>query len=272
MIFHPTFPLNQCISHYMVTNLEKGQKTYLPATYTPSLIVIRRGHVKFQRANTKSEMLPSAYIEGPVLNHRFSYANENSEIISVHFKPGMLEKFVFVPTSEFSNQHIPLGDLATPHLALLKEEIVNSSCINEAVKLVERKLEYLLLLDKNNLSKKTQPLLFKKRMIYKPTKELASASGISVRQLERRFMANYGVTVRDWRRLNRAAKAIISLVARPGTNHGIASIAHNAQYFDHAHMCRDFKVFCGFSPQDFSHRIDNSPSFWPLRELRDLLP
>ena len=268
MIIIPTYPLARCISHYMVTSLAKGQTTYLPATYTPTLVICRRGSVV---ANTTKEALPSAYIEGPTLFSRYSYANAETEIISVHFKPAMLESIVFVPTPEFSNYCIPLVDLGNPQLTLLKEQVISASCISEAVELLERQLKSLLFFGLDKLPKKAQPFHVNGEMIYKPTKELASASGISVRQFERRFMASYGVTVRDWRRLNRAAKAVMTLVTMQHNNLSIASIANNANYFDHAHMCRDFREFCGVSPQEFSHRIKDDPAYWPLRELRKLL-
>ena len=111
MIYVPGRSLIHCISHYMVTYLAKGQKTFLPATYTPTLVIFRKGGVTLGSDNMMEEKAPSAYIEGPALCPRYSTATENSEIISLHFKPAMLQNILFMPASEFSNCCISLNDI-----------------------------------------------------------------------------------------------------------------------------------------------------------------
>lgn len=270
MIVTPTNPLACYISHYMVTKIAQGQTTCLPATSTPTLVIFRRGNVSLCHGNLRMEQSPSAYIEGPFLYPRYSCANRNTEVISIHFRPAMLEQIIPVPVSELSNYCIPLSDFSCPQLALLAEGVMNAPCVNEAIKLIELRIMKLLTLQHVQRRRKAQPFRIKSELINQATKELAATSGLSIRQLERRFMASYGVTIRDWRRLDRAAKAI-TLLAMPSTNLDITTVAYNADYFDHSHMCRDFRKLCGVSPQEFSRRLNDDPAYWPIRGFRELL-
>ncbi|NOX76029.1 MAG: helix-turn-helix transcriptional regulator [Gammaproteobacteria bacterium] len=216
------------------------------------------------------EQSPSAYIEGPFLYPRYSYANMNTEVISVHFRPAMLEQIISVPVSELSNYCIPLSDFSCSQLALLTEDVMNAPCVNAAIKLIELRIMRLLTSQNIQRRRKAKPLWINSKLINQTAKELAATSGLSIRQLERRFMASYGVTIRDWRRLDRATKAI-TLLAMPSTNLDITTVAYNANYFDHSHMCRDFRKLCGVSPQEFSRRLNYDPAYWPIREFRKLL-
>ncbi len=83
MVITPANLLAPYISHYMVTKLAPGQATYLSATSTPTLVIFRRGEVWFHHGNLPIKRSPSAYIEGPFLHPRHSYANKYTEIISI---------------------------------------------------------------------------------------------------------------------------------------------------------------------------------------------
>lgn len=266
MVITPTNLLAPYISHYMVTKLVQGQATYLSATSTPTLVIFRRGEIWFHHENLPIKRSPSAYIEGPFLHPRHSYANTDTEIISIHFRPSMLEHVISVPVSEFSHYCIPLADLSCPQLAMLTADVVDALCIDEVIKQIELRLMRLLAVQNMQQRRKAKPLRIKPELIHQPTKTIATLSSLSVRQLERRFLASYGVTLRDWRRLDRAAKALILLIMS-SNNSSIATIAHNANYFDHAHMCRDFRELCGVSPQEFSRRLTYDLAYWPFRKF-----
>jgi len=269
MLIAPANLLAPYISHYRVTRLAHGQATYLSATSTPTLVVFRRGEVWFHHGNLPPGPSLPAYIEGPFLYPRHSYANAYTEIISVHFRPSMLEHIISLPVSEFSHHCIPLADLLCPQLAMLAADIVDAPCIDEAIKQTELRLMGLVAQNMQQ-RRKAKPLRIKPEFIHQPTKAVAALEGLSVRQLERRFQASYGVTLRDWRRLDRATRALVSLTLFSNDSN-IAEIAHNANYFDHAHMCRDFRELCGVSPLEFRRRLICDPSYWPFRELGKII-
>ena len=76
---------------------------------------------------------------------------------------------------------------------------------------------------------------------------LASDCGISLRQLERRFLAGVGVTPKVFARLVRLQAAL----RRISAGDPLADVAHACGYFDQPHMARDF-----------SRLAETSPSAW----------
>lgn len=78
---------------------------------------------------------------------------------------------------------------------------------------------------------------------------LAHASGLSPRQLERRFTARVGMGPK---RLSRIARfQHLLALAGPEPREGWASLAIECGYFDQAHLIRDFREFAGRTPAAF---------------------
>jgi AraC-like DNA-binding protein len=76
---------------------------------------------------------------------------------------------------------------------------------------------------------------------------VADASGLSVRQLERRFLTDVGVAPKSFARLVRLQTALRRIAA----GQALADVAHACGYYDQPHMTRDF-----------SRLADTSPAAW----------
>lgn len=86
--------------------------------------------------------------------------------------------------------------------------------------------------------------------------DLATQSGLSSRQLERRFLHEVGIPPRllaSIFRFRRLFDAVEQEEASPGR---WAGAAFAAGYFDQAHMIRDFKRFAGQPPQAFYRSLN----------------
>ncbi|MBL8525175.1 MAG: helix-turn-helix transcriptional regulator [Betaproteobacteria bacterium] len=86
--------------------------------------------------------------------------------------------------------------------------------------------------------------------------DLAAQSGLSSRQLERRFLHEVGIPPRllaSIFRFRRLFDAVEQEEASPGR---WAGAAFAAGYFDQAHMIRDFKRFAGQPPQAFYRSLN----------------
>ena len=79
--------------------------------------------------------------------------------------------------------------------------------------------------------------------------QLASAYGISVRQLERSFLEQVGVAPKTFGRLARLSHALD--MRRKDVREDWASIALAAGFFDQSHMVRDFRALTGETPERF---------------------
>jgi len=85
--------------------------------------------------------------------------------------------------------------------------------------------------------------------------DLARHSGLSVRQLQRRFLDETGVGPKQFCRILRFRRAQSLLAATRGDWAGLAA---ECGYFDQAHLIRDFRDLAGRNPSrlvsDFSNR------------------
>jgi AraC-like DNA-binding protein len=77
------------------------------------------------------------------------------------------------------------------------------------------------------------------------TRTLAEATGLSMRQMQRRFQAATGVTPKLLSRLVRLQRALVA-ASLPNTT--LAAVAARAGYADQAHFTREFREFAGVSP------------------------
>jgi AraC-like DNA-binding protein len=77
------------------------------------------------------------------------------------------------------------------------------------------------------------------------TRTLAEATGLSVRQMQRRFQAAAGITPKLLSRLVRLQRALVAASLPDAT---LAAVAARAGYADQAHFTREFREFAGVPP------------------------
>lgn len=93
-----------------------------------------------------------------------------------------------------------------------------------------------------------------------------SASGRSLRQVERRVKAWAGVPMRELRVVSRAERAFLAAAANDnGANVNWAGIAAETHYADQSHLCREMRRLSGFSPDELRRRMQTEEAFWPYR-------
>jgi AraC-like DNA-binding protein len=82
-------------------------------------------------------------------------------------------------------------------------------------------------------------------------RNVAAASGVTLRTLQRRFRDDVGVGPKQYQRIVRFRRAMRLL--QQGGFRGAARAATLAGYYDQAHFIRDFRRFAGTTPSRF-HR------------------
>ena len=97
-----------------------------------------------------------------------------------------------------------------------------------------------------------------------------SASGRSLRQIERRVKAWAGVPMRSLRAVSRAERAFLAVAASDAESTAVnwAQIAADTDYADQSHLCRETRRLSGFSPEDLRRRSATEEAFWPYRLWR----
>ena len=79
--------------------------------------------------------------------------------------------------------------------------------------------------------------------------ELARRIGVTVRQLERRFLMEIGLTPKRYARIVRFAR-VVNLVQSIHSRNW-HQLALSSGYFDQAHLIRDFRHFAGQTPSEY---------------------
>jgi AraC-like DNA-binding protein len=82
---------------------------------------------------------------------------------------------------------------------------------------------------------------------------LAAASGLSERQLRRRFVAAVGVTPKELARVRRLRASLLDALTRREARWG--DVAAAGGYADQAHLVREYRRLCGLSPEAFRDHL-----------------
>ena len=96
-----------------------------------------------------------------------------------------------------------------------------------------------------------------------------SATGRSLRQIERTVKAWAGVPMRELRAVSRAERAFLAVAAGDASaTVNWADIAADTDYADQSHLCRETRRLSGFSPEELRRRMQTEEGFWPYRLWR----
>lgn len=94
----------------------------------------------------------------------------------------------------------------------------------------------------------------------------ASASGRSLRQVERRIKQWAGQPMRELLGMGRAERAFFEALAADGDGRlNWADLAAETGYADQSHLVRVTRRITGFAPQELRRRIAEDESFWAYR-------
>ncbi len=86
--------------------------------------------------------------------------------------------------------------------------------------------------------------------------DVARASDIGLRQLQRRFPDATALTLREWARVRRLREALAQrIAARPV---GWSRIAAESGFVDHSHLTREFIALTGLQPSIIARQLDRT--------------
>lgn len=233
----------------------------VPANAYACLNVITNGSVKL--SETSDESLPRLFLTGPFRSPVRTSAFAPLNSLSIVFQPWLLQSWFHLDLKNMVNAiidctHVP--QLAGP--AIVDALLMAASQPD----LLEPALKILSLPQPGpdheaifmaNLLLETQSI-----------SETASRHGIGVRQLERRFARNFGLSPKEWLRVKRFEGSLIRLT---GDEESLANVAAHAGYADQSHMTRDFRRVAGFTPGQTKQGINKDmPGYWAFKPAKIL--
>lgn len=189
-------------------------------------------------------------ISGMMTAYRNIKSRSQSKTLGVRFKAGQLGSLSKFPFSEIKNSTIRASDLLPNFNISLMEKLIEKDNLPSRIALVETAL--IRQIAKVNARKdRLIPSVCEVIQAKYQTINLASVASehhISARQLERRFKASVGVSMKEYQSIIRFKKALESISKNHGTSLLLTAFDHG--YFDHAHLTKSFNKMAGVNPSE----------------------
>ncbi len=263
-VFPPHPKLAHLLMHIMVLELD-GCESHMCAALSPAFMLLIRGSVDVIEDDGSLSRYPRFTLRGPRMTPTRWIAAPGTLLMTVCFRPGMLQKGLGLSVEGLTSRE------------LMPAEIVGASRVDQLLRAMDEErtvVEYVqafqdFLLDTLDLTRKPhigEAFLAAHQKMFFPLVDLAAYFGIGQRQLERRVLQAFGVSLRDMRRITRFGLCLPRIIGQPVGWGDLTRIAQESGYYDQAHMHREFVELAGIGPVQLLQKIaGNDPAYWVYR-------
>lgn len=231
----------------------------VPANVYACLNVITNGNVKI--CGISGESLPRIFLTGPFTAPVRTFASAPLNSLSIVFQPWLLQSWFDLDVGNMVNAIIDAAyvpRLADPVIvAALQSATSQPSLLELTLKILSVPQS-----DSGHEARIMANVLLETQSIA----ETASRHGISVRQFERRFARNFGLSPKEWLRVKRFEASLVKLV---DDRESLASVAADAGYADQSHMTRDYRRATGLTPRQTKDGMNKeTPGYWAFKPAK----
>ena len=208
-------------------------------------LILNFGERFSQHLNNQRELQPRHFVVGQMSGPILISPNGTVQLLGIRFHPGGTAPFLRVPMNELTDRIVELGSLSSElerELSLVSKDL---SSLMEKTSAIESVLMARLLRGSYDSSVIKLAARIVKSAGRVSVDQLATAAGISSRQLERLFLREIGIGPKLLGRILRFQQ-VFRAVER--VDSAWASIAVECGYYDQAHLIRDFAQFAGQTP------------------------
>lgn len=172
-------------------------------------------------------------------------------LFSVLFKANGLFAIFGVPQKLLINELLPAEDFLGNDHRLLEEQLESSQDINEMGMHMNAYLIRKFLMQRHKthttaIASASHHILRNKGLV--SIDALVFSANMSLRNFERRFIDEVGVTVKHYMRITRFSNAIMNKTIYPDKSW--TTISHEGGYFDQAHFIKECKEFSSKTPYE----------------------
>lgn len=250
----PPPPALAPLLRYLHLQLDSAGEIQLPATPWPHIGVLLAGRSQTVIDGLMVATSPRAFVSGPITRPITLRVAPGTRFISALLRVGQLPRLLPLDCWRLSDQVWPLEELiGGDEEAKLCDSLQACAQPQDLADVFGRWL--LKLAAERELRQPRALRLPVARLFEQDATTLAADCGLSLRQFERRFLASYGLPLRDARRLLRFVNMLGLLICRPQAGGKLAALAQDCGYFDQAHMARDFRALSGFTPSEMLRRV-----------------
>jgi AraC-like DNA-binding protein len=242
----------KCVFAYHVEAGETGRPECIVPDGHPELVI----HFGFPfteiDAATGKKRQPRAFIMGQMSKPLDLDPSQGvPALIGVRFRPWGLRALLGTAMGEFTDRRLNVADIAPAQAESLVDEIASADTLARRAAALQRFVANFI--EANERFQDDLPATWTKRLMVTGgdmrLTNLARECDLSLRQLERRFQAQVGMTPRLFSNIVRFRAVFDKLNGHDRPDW--ASLANDAGYFDQSHMNRDFRRFLGLSPSAY---------------------
>lgn len=179
------------------------------------------------------------------------FFNGDYILLNVQFRPNGLWAIFGIPQKKLINIVLPVEDILGNESGLLNEQLESSKDIAQMAHVLNQYLIKKLLLQKHKVH--TTAIAYTGNKILKnkgliSIDSLALEANMSLRNFERKFIDEVGVTPKMYNRITRFFNAIENKMLHQDKSW--TSISYEGGYFDQAHFIRECKEFSSKTPEE----------------------
>ncbi len=244
--------------------------TRLPTSATASLTLVFSGRVSLLEAESgRLVPLPQVFVSGPQSRSATMVAEGEFSCLVVVFAPGCWHALFDAAPESLTDQQQEVSGLGYRWLHSLSDQLASGP-------------RHLLLqwLEAGLRGWVRQTALGRCRghfgdrdtrwmrdtLLHTAPGKMAQAYGLTLRQIERRFLQQFGLTPKAYQRLARMALLLARFGQAPATT-PLAGLAAELGYADQAHLSREHKRLIGVPPTRLVGLIEEDPEYWVYRIL-----
>lgn len=205
---------------------------------------------------------PYAYVCGTVLHPKLTLNNKNKYFFGVRFLPGSSFKFKNVTMSDLVEQEIPFLEVIEDKD--LFEQITSSKDFNYQIQIfMDKYLRFYKYSEMANKHKNLNKFIMSSVMETGGqirVKELAEATGYSVRYINKVFSEQFGLSPKVFCKLMRFQYLLGNLndSNEEISDTNLTELAIELGYYDQSHMIKDFYEFTNTTPGKYIHSLQET--------------
>lgn len=208
-------------------------------------LILNFGDPFLQHTEGQRKLQPRNFLVGQMTGPILISPSGRVELLGIRFQPGGTRAFVEVAADEITDEVADLGGVSARLERDLWSVCADAASLAQKVAAVEAYLSGRLSKARYDGQLLQLAAIVIKRGGLISVDELASAAGISSRQLERRFLREVGIGPKLLARILRFQQVFRAVEKCDGA---WAAVALECGYYDQAHLIRDFNQFAQQTP------------------------
>ena len=224
-------------------------ETVLP-TGRPQLVVQLDGRANRWAVAGSPQSGAAACVGGPFVGPLELPAESQAAVAGALFHPGGLAAMVDTPLQELRGAYVDVLDLWGRPALRWVEAVHGAPTPHAALDALEQGLAgHARRTSRRRALGRACTALAQGRSV----RDVADLLGASQRRFSQTFMAEVGLTPKQFTRLTRFRRAVEAIRAAPHAD--LTDVALDAGFYDQAHLSREFRTFGGLTPGRFRESV-----------------